>query len=805
MLPNYFTTALRTLIRNRTYTVLNVTGLAVSITACMVIFLLVQYKLDFDAFHTKKDRIYRVVTDTHRPTEVSHTAGVPFPLPPALRTDFPQLEAVAAIFHIRNGQFTINREGSRKDHFREEKGIFFVEPDFFEVFDFAWLSGNPEQSLGNPGSLVLTEETATRYFGNWQRALGQTVRLDWDTTAVLKVTGILQNPPATTDFRFRALVSYHDVVSYLKLFGTHEDWGSISSNHQAYVVLPGNMSKTAFDRLLPAFGKKYKQPDDQIARHQLQPLRDLAFDDRYSNFNGRTISRNGLTVMGLVGVFLLLAACINFINLATAQAVKRSREVGVRKALGGSRSQLVGQFLGEAALLTLFALVVSVGLTALVLPALNSFMDIHLRFQPLTDPRLPAFMLTLLVTVSLLAGLYPALVLSGFRPVAALKGKITTATAGGLSLRRSLVVVQFVISQFFIIGTLVAVSQMRYFQSASLGFNKEAIVTVPLSEPNVAKHGPLRNGLMAIPGVESVSLSYATPASTSSWSTSFRFAGEAEEAPFNLLAKPADTAFFRTYGLKLVAGRLFAPGDTIREMVVNETFVKKSGFRNPEEAIGKRILLGGRGDPKLVVGVVRDFHQHSLKEEIEASFIATYHFTYNVAGIKINSQNVPQTVAGIERVWKGVYPDFVYEYKFLDQTIADFYKGERQFTRLFQFFAGLAIFIGCLGLYGLVSFMAERRTKEIGIRKVLGASAGSILFLFSKEFVGLVFAAFVVSAPLAGFAMQKWLENYQYRIPLSAGVFVLAAAISLLIALVTVGYRSLKAAMANPTDALRSE
>ncbi len=250
---------------------------------------------------------------------------------------------------------------------------------------------------------------------------------------------------------------------------------------------------------------------------------------------------------------------------------------------------------------------------------------------------------------------------------------------------------------------------------------------------------------------------------------------------------------------------MYAAGDTVREMVVNETFVKKAGFRSPEEAIGKRILLGGRGDPKPIVGVVRDFHQHSLKEEIQASFIATYHFTYNVAGIKINSKNVPQTVAGIERAWKGAYPDYVYEYKFLDQTIADFYKDERQFTRLFQFFAGLAIFIGCLGLYGLVSFMAERRTKEVGIRKVLGASAGSILLLFSREFVGLVLAAFVVSAPLAGFAMQKWLENYPYRIPLGAGVFVLAAGISLGIALITVGYRSLKAAMANPVKSLRTE
>ncbi len=805
MIRNYLTTALRNLLRNPTYTLLNVTGLAVGITACIVIFLLVQYKLDFDAFHTKKDRIYRVVTDTHRPTGVSHTAGVPLPMPRALRNDFPQLEAVAAIFHIRNGQFTVNREGGRKDQFREEKGVFFTQPDFFKVFDFAWLSGNPQQSLGNPNSVVLTEETATRYFGNWQRALGQTVRLDWDTTAVLKVTGILQNPPVTTDFRFRALVSHHDLESYFKQVGVNEDWGGISGNHQTYVVLPETMSKIAFDRFMPAFNQKYKESGDQIARHRLQPLRDLGFDERYSNYNGRTISRNGLTVMGLVGVFLLLAACINFINLATAQAAKRSREVGVRKALGGSRAQLVGQFLGETTLLTLFALLVSVGLTLLVLPALNSFMDIHLRFGPLTHPRLPAFMLGLLVTVSLLAGFYPALVLSGFRPVAALKGRITTAPAGGLSLRRSLVVVQFVISQFFIIGTLVAVSQMRYFGSAPLGFNKEAIVTVPLSEPNVARHGPLRNGLLAIPGVEGVSLSYATPASASSWSTSFRFADQAEEAPFNMLAMPADTAFFRTYGLKLVAGRMYAAGDTVREMVVNETFVKNAGFRSPEEAIGKRILLGGRGDPKPIVGVVRDFHQHSLKEEIQASFIATYHFTYNVAGIKINSKNVPQTVAGIERAWKGAYPDYVYEYKFLDQTIADFYKDERQFTRLFQFFAGLAIFIGCLGLYGLVSFMAERRTKEVGIRKVLGASAGSILLLFSREFVGLILAALVVSAPLAGFAMEKWLENYPYRIPLGAGVFVLAAGISLLIALITVGYRSLKAAMANPTDALRSE
>lgn len=802
MLRHYFITAFRNLRRNRAYAVLNVAGLAIGITVCVLIFLLVRHKLSFEDFHAKKDRIYRVVTQNHRETGITYTRGVPVPLTEAFRTDFPQLEAVTLLMSASNGQVTLIKADGQKDHFREEQGVFFAEPELFRVFDFGWLSGSP-QVLAEPNSVVLTQATAERYFGDWQQAIGQTIRYDWDTTEVLQVKGILQNPPVNTDFQINMLIAHKNATNYLKQLGIDRDWGNIQSIFQCYVVLPEGMSETQMERLLPAFNQRHKNAKEaRMIRHALQPLRDISFDERYGNFSGQLISRNQLTAIALVGVFLLVTACINFVNLATAQAVRRAKEVGVRKVLGSRRRQLVGQFMSETVLITLAAVWLSLILTYATLPALNSFLSVQLAFAPFSDGLLLTFLLLLLITVSLLAGLYPAFLLSGFQPVIALKSK--TISVGGLSLRRSLVVVQFVISQFLIISTLSAVSQMAYFRNAPMGFTQEAIVTARIFEPNVTKHPALVNQLRQISGVENVSLSYSSPASGWIWNSSFRFADQAEDAPFVTDLKPADASYVALYGIQLLAGRNLLPGDTIREVLVNETFLKRAGFRTPQEAIGKRVTIFNN-DPKPIVGVVKDFHTRSLHEPVEPCFLLTNRYAFNVAGIKIASQNMPQTIEQIRRVWTGVYPDFVFEYEFLDEAIAGFYESEAQFTQLFQVFAALAIFIGCLGLYGLVAFMVERKTKEIGIRKVLGASAGNIIWLFSKEFLRLIAIAFVIAAPVAWYVMHQWLQDFEYRISIGAELFLAAITVSVFIALLTVSYQAIKAALANPVDSLRSE
>jgi hypothetical protein len=800
MIRNYFVTALRTLFRNRTYALLNVAGLSVGITACILIFLLLRFELSFDTFHDRPDRIYRVATEFNGAEGKGYTGGLPDPAPDALRTDFPQLEVVAPIYTIYNGLMT-TYQGDRPDKkFKEDLGIILADGNFLKIFHMPLLSGSPG-TLNDPNTVALTRATAERYFGDWRKAMGQTLRFNYDTTALLRVTAVLADLPVNTDFPVKALVSYKT-----RRAGTQ--WGGVNSNMQCYVVLPPGMTKAQFDGLMPAFSKKYRDPRDANRVTQvLQPLADMHFDDRYGTYTGRTISPGVIRAIGVVGLFLLVTACINFINLATAQAVKRAKEVGVRKVLGGDRNQLIGQFIGETTLITLVAVVLSTVAALCLLPVLNAFMEVEIPLQPFTDWQLFGFLLLLLVVMSLLSGLYPAFVLSGFRPVEALKSKMTTTSVAGLSLRRSLVVVQFVISQMLVIGTLVAISQMQYFKNAPLGFNKDAIITVPLPEDpqKAAKLGTLYRQFADLRDVESVSFSFTAPSADANWNTSWRFSDQAEIAPYPVNMKPADTAYVRTYGLQLVAGRVYQMSDTAREYVVNETFVKKAGLKNAEAALGKLVVLGRRGVPKPIVGVVKDFHLYSLRQGMDACILTTQKSFFGQAGLKVRSQNLPGTVEAIKHAWSATFPDFVFEHRFLDETIARFYQSEDRLTKLFQVLAGVAIFIGCLGLYGLVSFMAQRKVKEVGVRKVLGASTANIVFLFSKEFLQLIAVAFVIAAPVSYYLMDKWLQDYENRIPLGASVFLLAAGVTVLIAFLTVGYRSVRAATANPVKALRSE
>ncbi len=801
MIRNYFVTALRTLLRNRTYALLNVAGLAVGITACILIFLLLRFELSFDNFHARPDRIYRVATEFDGPEGKGYTGGLPDPAPDALRTDFPQLEAVAPIYTIYNGQMTTYQGDKPDKKFKEELGIILADGNFLQVFNFPLLSGTPGKALSDPNTVVLTRETAQRYFGDWRRAVGQTLRFNYDTTAFVRVTGVLADLPANTDFPIKALVSYKT-----RRGGT--EWGGVNSNMQCFVVLPHGMSQAQFQGLMPGLSKKYREPRDAKRVTQvLQPLADIHFDDRFGTYTGRTTSRGVIRAIAIVGIFLLVTACINFVNLATAQAVKRAREVGVRKALGGDRNQLIGQFIGETALITLAAVLLSTVLGISLLPVLNAFMDVQIPLRLLTDWQLFAFLFGLFVLMSLLSGLYPAIVLSGFKPVEALKSKMTTTSVAGLSLRRSLVVVQFVISQVLVIGTLVAINQMQYFKNAPLGFSKDAIITVPLPDDpqKAAKLGTLYRQLADLRDVESVSYSFTPPSSDANWNTGWRFSDQAERAPYPVNIKPADTAYVRTYGLQLVAGRMYQAADTAREYVVNETFVKKAGLKNADAALGKLIVMGRNGIPKPIVGVVKDFHLYSLRQGLDACILTTNQSFFGLAGLKVRSQNLPGTVEAIKQVWSATFPDFVFEHRFLDETIARFYESEDRLTKLFQVLAGVAIFIGCLGLYGLVSFMAERKVKEVGVRKVLGASTGNIVFLFSKEFLQLIVIAFAVAAPLSYYLMNKWLQDYENRVSLGAGVFLLAAGVTVSIAFLTVGYRSVRAASANPVKALRSE
>jgi predicted permease len=810
MLKNYLIIGFRNIMRNKGYATLNILGLAVGIAACLLIFTVVQFELSYDTFHTKYNRIYRVVIEDKYPSgEIGYNPGTPYPVPVALGQDLPQVEKVASLNSTYGSQITVlgkdpNTVYSNKK-FIEDIGIFFMEPQFFEIFDATWLQGGPAQSLTQPNMVVLAKKEAEKYFGNWKEAVGQYLKLDNNIT--LTVSGVIDDVPSNSDFPLRIMMSY-ETFKNSKDYGYDTGWGTISSNHQVFVLLPKNLAANDVTYALQKFSEKYtKERGNSTTSYLIQPLSENHFDSRFGNLGDHLTSKTTLWTLSFIGVLILLMACINFVNLATAQAIGRSKEVGVRKVLGSMRSQLMAQFLSETTLIVWVSVGLAVILAKAALPFIREVSNVPEDISMLQNPYVLVFLLLMTLLVSLLSGLYPAMILSGFEPVKALKSKITAQTVGGIPLRRGLVVIQFAISQILIIGTLVAVSQMDYIRTIDLGFNKEAVYMVPVSADSASqrKFESFKNQLLQNSAIKSVSLANDPPSSENFWGRNFYFDNSTVDLDFGTFMKYADADYFKTYGLEFVAGQGYLNSDTAQAYVVNETLLKKLGVTNMQEAIGKTIRLGGSGPWKPIVGVVKDFKSSSIRDGLRPFVITPVKSNYFQAGIKIQSQNMSRTVSEIQNLWEATFPAYVYKGSFLDENIERFYQQENQLALIYKIFAGLAIFISCLGLYGLISFMAVQKTKEIGIRKVLGASVGNIVFLMSKEFLVLIAIAFAIAAPVAYYFMSDWLQNFKESIPLGAGSFAISIVISIAIAWITISYRAARAAMVNPIKSLRSE
>jgi putative ABC transport system permease protein len=821
MLRNYFTTAFRALKRNWNYSVINVLGLTLSLACCLLLFLAIRYELSFDRHNAYADQTYRIVSFNKKSNNDRRSAGIPLPALAALRTDFPSLKHDVTMVHrIANVVVTVNEKANQATKkFQEGDGILaFVEPEYFRLFDYTWKIGSPQTSISNPNTVVLSERMAQKYFGAGN-PVGKTLRVENKMDFV--VTGVVEEPPVTSSVPFDVLLSF----ASLKQYGAYTDWDDWQSTYggaQIYMKLPGTPDDQAIEsakmtQQLAAFVKKYHKSDDaRDLSYELQPLTRIHFDTRTDNYAKRTVSKEMIWAMGLIGLFILITACVNFINLATAQAIRRAKEVGVRKVLGSSRGQLVRQFLGETGVLTGMAVVLSLLLAQVSLPYVGELLNIKPGSATLFDPVVIAFLITLGLLTTGLAGFYPALVLSGYQPILALKGKIRASGQGGssginqLTLRRGLIVGQFAISQILIIGTIIAYSQMKYFRSADLGYSRDAVVSVLIPEKKPGQLESLKAKLTGLPGIQSLSYGMTTPSSTSNWTTGFRFENDEKEPDYGILMRPADTAYLHTYGLKLIAGRMYQPGDTMREFVINEAFMKRLGFQKPEQVIGKFMRVNGEDLKKPIVGVVKDFNAFSLHQRIEPSVLTSYRDQYRNLGIKLSIQKGgAEAVSGllkeVETAWNATFPDFVFKYSFLDETLANFYKSEERMYSLFQLLAGIAIFIGCLGLYGVVAFMAESRTKEVGIRKALGASTAHIFGLFSLDFVRLVLIALVIASPIAWYVMDRWLADFAYKINISWWMFALAGLLAVGIALLTVSFQSIKAALMNPVKSLRAE
>jgi predicted permease len=807
MFRNYLKIAWRNIVHHQSYSAINITGLTVGIAACLLIFVVVQHELSFDTYQPGYKSTYRIVTKKDREGNTRYNGGISAPAVDAFRFYFPQA-TVAGINAIYGSQIVAPAASSNlaDKKFIENTGIMFAEPQLFDIFSATWLAGSPS-ALKDPNMVVIDKSSAEKYFGDWPSAMGKTLRMD--NLLTLKVAGVIRDVPANTDLPFKVLISYITWKQNAKSYGYFNTWDETSSDWQVYIKFPANVSQNTIDRQLLSFSDKQFDNKKRTGAKRYaiaQPLSELHFDTRVGDTLGdHIISRATLRTLSLIAVLIIVMASINFINLSTAQSVGRSKEIGMRKVLGSSRGQLIGLVMCETTIIVLLSAGLAGGVAELALPFLKNIVSI-----PDTIDRFnPGILLCLagvIFAVILLSGIYPALIISGFKPIIALKNKINAAAIGGISLRRVLVITQFAISQLLIIGTAIAIKQMDFVNNADLGFNKEAILVVPCPTDSIglSRLNSFKQQVLTLPGVRAASFTADVPTSVHNNSTNFVFNRSGKDPGFDVFTKIADADYFKTFGLRFIAGKGYQQSDTARELVVNETLIHKLGIKRAEDALGKTISFDSYGQLP-IVGVVADFKTNSMREEIKPVVIYPAKPSEQEIAVKIEGQKFAKTLSSVQNIWENRYPEYAYTAFFVDDSIAQFYKQENQLELIYKLFAVIAIFISCLGLYGLVSFMAVQRTREVGIRKVLGASIGSIVYLFSKEFIALIALAFALGAPIAWYLMNGWLQTFAYRISPGVWVFVAAIVTSLLIGCATVGYKAVRAALANPVKSLRIE
>ncbi|MBK0381066.1 ABC transporter permease [Mucilaginibacter segetis] len=793
MIKSYIKIAWRNLRRNKAYAFINITGLSLGIASSILIFILIDYHLSFDDFHKNSDRIYRVVTEWHDET-IDRSAAVPQPLGKALRNDFTFGEKVARSVSFHNPLITLPNEKEIKK-FAEKDGVAFTEPEFFDIFNFPLIKGNKKTVLVQLNEAIVTQKIAQKYWGT-DDVIGKVIRLD--NRISFTITGVLKDLPPNTDQKQQIYLSYKNIIEYASQ-QRENNWGGVNSESKCYLLLkpsvPVSVANANFKQMV---NKYYTGRDQKVWMFKLQPLADIHFNTDFDAF----VDKKYLWALFFIGVFLIVTACVNFINLATAQALNRAKEIGVRKVLGSMPRQLFWQFIAETTIITLVADALAYVIAWLVLPLINQLFQSQMQFN---NELLPLFLVVMTVIVVFLSGSYPGVILARFQPIEALKSKLSQKNIGGFSLRRILVVTQFAISQVLIIGTIVIVSQIHYSKTSDLGFDKQAIITLPIPNDDNGKMKTLHNRLGQLNGVKDISLCYQPPAANSNSTTDIYFNNRPEAEHWGINIKAGDDHYLSTFDIKLVAGRNILPADTTSEFLVNETFVKKLGLKSPDEVIGKKLSVNGKTISGLIVGVVKDFYNYSFHSEISPICIMPNTNYYSNYALKLSGSNFKASLTNAEKLWNETYPDELYDYKFLDDQIAEFYEMDDVLMKLVEGFAAIAIIIGCLGLYGLVSFMALRKTKEIGVRKVLGADVGNILWLFGKEFSRLLIIAFVIAAPVAWWAMTNYLKDYQYKITIGPSIFILSILSTFIIAAVTVGYRSMLSARANPVKSLRSE
>jgi len=789
--------AFRNLWKHKTYTFINIAGLSIGMASCILIFIFIRYELSFDEQFEKKDRIFRVVSNWSGNGTADGSQGTPIPLSKAIKNDFPQLEEVAAIENTA-GVMTTKNQLQRAD-IKEDAVVFYAQPAIFKILDFTWLSNRPNVESNEPNTVVMSEKKAKAYFGTWQLAIGKI--LHYQNQLDLQVIGVFKDLPENSSFPLQFIASYSTFPDH-----NSDNWGSVSSDSECYFLLKEGIQISSLDGALTQFNNKYNKNENvnNDNHNSFQPLSDIHYNPLYGNFSGRSMEKKEIYGLSIIGIFLMLTACINFINLATAQAVGRSKEVGVRKVLGSGRRQLMIQFLSETFTVSLISVLVASALTEFALPHLQNLFSERITFSVFEHPVIFVFLAILVLFVSFLAGFYPAMVISGFSPALAIKNKVTTSNAGGFGLRRMLIVVQFSITIVLIIATLVVLQQMNYLRQKPLGYNPEAVslVSIPTDSVSALKQENLRSRIMSLPGVLRVSFCTVSPSSSSVAERNFSLNG-LDNKDFSVRTINADAQYFDAFGLKLLAGKTLLKSDTTNGYVVNETLVRKIRIKSPEEALGK--ILGIGKNKALIVGVIKDFNDKSLHQAISPIAISSNKLTYRNMAIQMDSKQMVSVMKEVEKIWNETFINDVYNASFIKDVLNNYYQTERLMSTLFKVFSVVIIFISFIGLFGLISFVAIQRTKEIAIRKILGATTFELVKMLNGSFLLLVFIANLVAWPVAYIFITQWLNSFVYRIDPDILPFLIGMIISMSITLITVSFRSLRTVRSNPIDAIKYE
>lgn len=791
MIKNYFKVAWRNLMKSKMFSFINIFGLTTGITVCMMIFLFIMNEISYDNFHKNGKNIYRVMR-TYDPAKpaVPYVSG---PYAPALINDFPGEIKQAVRIMRSNNLITYSNKSFN------EKNIFLADSNFFSVFTFPLLRGNPETALADMNSIVLTQAAAKKYFGT-EDAIGKIVEMD--KARKLKVTGILKDIPANShlDFDMVTPLSYYAAQPFFNVW--------INNNNFTYVQLADHASKQQLEKRFVPFMQKYMGADMKKFGMNftltLRPLKDIYFEDISGFDNVKHGDKKVVYIFLSIAVLILLIACINFMNLSTIRAAERGKEVGLRKVMGALRNSLVWQFIGESLLLTVISCLLSVALLQLLMPVYSQLLG-HTVAVPYNSWYLYAFLVGVIVVVGLLAGSYPALVLSGFSPIDALKGKFKRGK-GGSFFRQALVVVQFSISVLLITGTIIINKQMGYVKNKELGYNQEQALIIPIDNEDIYNHlTAFKKDLENNSQVAGVSGMSGEPGGFFDLQT-FEVEGHNSQV-WKSRSEYADFEYVKTLGLKVIAGRDFSalhPTDTTSAVLINRTAAADLGF-NPQQAIGKWVRNTVRDSThRTIIGVVEDFNFSSLKEKIDPLVISPS-MDRRVIVVRLRPGNLENGIATVKNAYAKAAPVYPFEYTFLDQKFDDLYKNDLRQQNILNIFSGLAIIIACLGLFGLAAFTTAKRTKEIGVRKVLGSSVQNIVILLSRDLLKPVLLATLIATPVAYTVMNKWLQNFAFRTPLSWWVFAVAAIVTIAIALITVSFKAVKAAVANPTKSLRTE